>query len=148
MNINIPCMRVCEPDFEIDEYDEENDIKFKTTTINKIITTKFRCEISYPLSVKVDFKMEKAEGLTLKDILLGISKKYNEIYDEEERTTKLKTETINQRTKGKSKLINRANTNGKYGIWGHGIGDLVYEGLMFISIDKDGYYIYDLMIGS
>ena len=51
-------------------------------------------------------------------------KSYKKIYEEERKTSTLKEESISKRTKGKSSLINRAQTNGKYGIWGHELGDL------------------------
>jgi hypothetical protein len=60
------------------------------------------------------------KGFTKKQLILEISNKYNEIYNEEEKTAKTKTIPLDKR----EGLINRNQTNGKYGIWGHNIGDL------------------------
>lgn len=61
-----------------------------------------------------------------------ILKKYHEIYKTESETTKLKVERYPQ-----SKLINRARTDGKYGIWGHELEDLI---LMDMYLDTDRVY--------
>lgn len=45
------------------------------------------------------------------------------MYKEEKRTSNLPEETCADRFG--SSMINRAPTNGKYGIWGHSLGDLV-----------------------
>lgn len=148
--IHIPGISVSNPecDYEIDEYDDKDDIYFKQNTLNEIITTKFKCKIEYPLTTPVVFKLEKEGGLTLKEILEGISREYKRIYKEEDESTQLKVETVNKRSGGTSKLINRAKTNGKYGIWGHVIGDLVFELLAYECHDDEGYDNYDLCIGS
>lgn len=148
--ISIPCISVSNPecDYEITEYDDLDESCFKEHTLREIITTKFKCQISYPLSNPVEFKMEKEGGLTLKEILKGLSEEYNRIYEEEDESTKLKVETISERSGGESMLINRANTDGKYGIWGHDIGDLVFEGLDYKGKDNEGYDVYYLIIGS
>ena len=41
-------------------------------------------------------------------------------------------------------ILNRGRTDGKWGIWGHGIGDLVIEGIV---LDTDNHRI-ELYIGS
>lgn len=51
-------------------------------------------------------------------------------YLEENETSTLKNESISKRTKGVSLLINRAQTNGKYGIWGHDLEDLTIVNIM------------------
>ena len=35
-------------------------------------------------------------------------------------------------------LLNRAQSNGQFGIWGHGIGDLVYNGSSNVSVSNSG----------
>lgn len=64
------------------------------------------------------------------------------MYDEEENTSKTKTVPVKQR----QGLLNRNETNGKYGIWGHDLSDLdltsmdVYEneeGTIFLDLDID-----------
>jgi len=74
-------------------------------------------EIDYPLSTKVEVKISKAK--TIADILLPIADVYkNVIYADAEKEN-------------------------KYGVWGHGIGDLYFEQ---ITINEDGKC--DLFIGS
>ena len=58
-------------------------------------------------------------------MILAISKKYNEVYAEEEKTANTKTIPIDKRTG----LINRNETDGKYGIWGHDLSDLDLSGI-------------------
>lgn len=53
-------------------------------------------------------------------MLQVISKKYHEIYIEEEASATTKTIPVEKR----EGLINRNETNGKYGIWGHDLSDL------------------------
>lgn len=65
-----------------------------------------------------------------------ILKKYHEIYKTESETTKLKVERMYERYP-QSKLINRARTDGKYGIWGHELEDLI---LMDMYLDTDRVY--------
>lgn len=68
-----------------------------------------------------EFILKSSEkGFTKKQLVIEISKKYHEIYDAEESTSKTKTIPIEKR-KG---LINRNETYGKYGICCHDIGDL------------------------
>lgn len=77
--------------------------------------------IDYPLNKPAKFILKSSTGgFSKKQLISEISKKYKEIYLEEENTAKIKTVPINER-KG---LINRNETDGKYGIWGHDIGDL------------------------
>ena len=53
-----------------------------------------------------------------------------------------KLQSISKRTKGTSSLINRAQTNGKYGIYGHSINDLTITHIIvkgnkiYLSVDS------------
>jgi len=77
--------------------------------------------IDYPLNKPAKFTLKSdGNGFTKKQLITEISIKYKEIYDEEEKTSSVKTIPIDKR-KG---IINRNETDGKYGIWGHDIGDL------------------------
>jgi hypothetical protein len=76
-----------------------------------------------------------SKGFTIKQLVLEISKKYNEIYNEEEKSARTKTIPVDKR-KG---LINRNETDGKYGVWGHDIGDLDLSSIEVYKT-KDGKF--------
>lgn len=78
--------------------------------------------IDYPLEnvTTIELKSNKKSGFTRAELILKISAEYKRIYKEEEATAKEKTIPIEKR----EGLINRNTTNGKYGIWGHDLGDL------------------------
>ena len=103
------------------------------------------CTIDYPLSTKCDFKIILPENkwrpgeyvFNTEDIVDQVCKKYHEIYREE-------SETLSEIDKPNPHLINRGFSNGKWGIWGHDIGDLVLEE---ISLDTEKHRI-DIEIGS
>jgi hypothetical protein len=77
--------------------------------------------IDYPLNKPAEFILKSSgKGFTKKQLVFEISKKYHEIYEAEESSAKTKTIPLEKR-KG---LINRNETNGKYGICCHDIGDL------------------------
>lgn len=71
--------------------------------------------ITYPLEVVVEGSVEKVS--TIGELLWKVAQMYDKIYKEEEETTSVEVGHRNQ-------------TNGKYGIWGHDIGDLVFEGVV------------------
>lgn len=72
------------------------------------------CTINYPLSTPFEFKISSI--MSVGELLWEVSNKYKEVYNE---------------------------PNNKYGIWGHGIGDLFIEGVVI----KDGGII-ELQMGS
>ena len=86
--------------------------------------------IDYPLKKSVIFKLENDKGFSRKDLILAIQEKYKEIYKIEEETAKIKTIPVNNR----EGLLNRNETDGKFGIWGHDLSDLY---LTDIEVYKD-----------
>lgn len=77
--------------------------------------------IDYPLNIPATFELSTSEkGFSRKQLILEISKRYHEVYKEEEASATEKTTPLDKR-KG---LINRNETNGKYGVWGHDLSDL------------------------
>ncbi len=77
--------------------------------------------IDYPLNNPVSFEITTTtNGFSRKQLIREISKKYHEIYKEEEVSASTKTIPRGER-KG---IINRNETDGKYGIWGHDLSDL------------------------
>lgn len=65
--------------------------------------------------------MTPKKGFTRAQLLKEISKNYYKLYAAEEKTANIKTVPVNER----KTMYNRNETNGKYGIWGHDISDLV-----------------------
>ena len=84
--------------------------------------TRLTIFIDYPLSSSCKFILVSKSGFTKTQLIEEISKHYYQIYDEEEKSATIKTVPPRER-----KIYNRNQTNGKYGIWGHDIGDLVLD---------------------
>ena len=77
--------------------------------------------IDYPLNFPATFDITTmGQGFTRKQLITEISEKYHEIYKLEESSATIKTVPLDKR-KG---LINRNQTDGKFGVWGHDISDL------------------------
>lgn len=110
-------------------------IKIKTTyietghtyTSRKVMQTEtvlpprqvFILKIDYPLHKPARFVFNSGvDGMTRGDLVRKIRKCYKQVYREEDASTKVKPGNI-------PGMLNRNPTNGKYGIWGHDIGDLV-----------------------
>lgn len=82
---------------------------------------KVRLVIDYPVRSPVIFELTTPNnGFTRKQIILAISQKFHQMYAEEEKTARTKTTPMDKR----QSLINRNETDGKYGIWGHDLADL------------------------
>jgi len=96
-----------------------------------------RLEISYPLSNAHVFEIHAPLGkqhFTRRDLVKAISNLYKEIYEVETRTSTIAPGFINPR------MLNRNETNGTYGIWGHYIEDLDLVGVEY-NADRDVYIL-------
>lgn len=98
--------------------------------------------IDYPLNNPYTFTLTSEDGFTRGLLLQEISKHYTYVYTEEERTATVKTLPMEQR-----EMINRNETNGTYGIWGHDLGDLFLAGI-HVHKDRDGRTVLLLDIES
>ena len=119
-------------DFEDKEARENlinpNEVVIKDEKITMIVT--------YPLSVEVSRTLEKKGGFTRLDVFKNIYDVYKWIYEEEE---------ISVGDPGTyDNLYNRKKSEGKYGIWGHYIDDLVIESVSYNPKEKELY----MFIGS
>jgi hypothetical protein len=100
-----------------------------------------RVRFSYPLAQPVVFELNKSENpsvpWTAWDFALAICDQYVKIYEEEDATTPVPA--------GPSQglAFNRNETTGKYGIWGHGIDDLVLDEF---GLGIDG--VWEINVGS
>lgn len=86
---------------------------------------------NYPLKRDYIFTLESSgDAFTRGGLAESIGLKYQEIYNEEKRTSVLNVETIGERISRersddwRCNILNRAPTNGVYGIWGHKLEDL------------------------
>lgn len=99
--------------------------------------------IDYPLSTPIEIEIERENGFSRKDLILLISREYNRIYAEEEESTQIKTIPIEER----EGLINRNQTTGKYGIWGHDLEDLDLSAIL-VNWENPTRPILELIIES
>ncbi|WP_426059127.1 hypothetical protein [Hymenobacter sp. B1770] len=112
---------------------------------NKIVVPKGKATliIDYPLTNRFYIDLESRKGLTRVQILRSVSKAYYKLYQEEEQTATVKTIPINERIT----TYNRNQTDGKYGIWGHDIADLVLAEVLLYRT-SDGRIILSLNMQS
>ena len=119
-------------DFEDKEVRENlinpNEVVIKNEKITMIIT--------YPLSVEINLTLEKKGGFTRLDVFKNIYEAYKQIYEEEEKSVG-DPGTYDS-------LYNRKKSEGKSGIWGHYLDDLVIESVSYNPKEKELY----MFIGS
>lgn len=122
------------------EYNNENEVKDVgiekvlselSTIVSESINVVYTY-ITYPLGNPAIFRYEmdlSDEQLTVGDLLWIYSKSYQKVYEIEE------SDDCNPGyIPG---MLNRANSNGRFKIWGHVLTDLVYNGRSEISIYDD-----------
>ncbi|WP_310379776.1 hypothetical protein [Flavobacterium sp.] len=131
----IPWASLENPKQDIPNLVEKEKIVIKQSLI-KII-------IDYPLTNQYEFTLTSNEGFSREQLLLEISNHYYKVFEEEENTATIKTTPIDKRTT----MYNRNQTNGKYGIWGHDIADLVLSSINVYKT-KNGEIILTLDIES
>jgi hypothetical protein len=131
----IPWASLENPKQDIPNLVEKEKIVIKQSLI-KII-------IDYPLTNQYEFTLTSNEGFSREQLLLEISNHYYKVFEEEENTATIKTTPIDKRTT----MYNRNQTNGKYGIWGHDIADLVLSSINVYKT-KNGEIILTLGIES
>ena len=96
---------------------------------------KITMTITYPLSIEVSLPLEKKGGFTRLDIFKNIYEVYKQIYEEEEKSGGDPGSYDN--------LYNRKKSEGKYGIWGHYLDDLIIESVIYNQKEKE----LDMFIG-
>lgn len=119
----IPWISIENADKEVANLIDKDEIVLKEQVVD--------VTIDYPLEnvTAIELKSDKKSGFTRAELILKISAEYKRIYKEEEASAKEKTIPVEKR----EGLVNRNTTNGKYGIWGHDLGDL---GLSEIIVHK------------
>lgn len=140
MNINLGYIHIASytpkeslfPGYWLDEKDndkediERNKKEIESCPEDEIIlepNKTWNLEIDYPLTNPYKVEVYTYEtGMTRREVVNMIVKHYKKIYKEEDKSTKIKVGRAGH-------LLNRNQTDGKYGIWGHDIGDLILHTL-------------------
>lgn len=133
----MPWISIKNPEFEIENLIGKDEIVIENNIVTIII--------DYPISkpIEIEIKSNTYKGFTRRQLAERISEEYNRIYREEEESAKTKTTPINER-KG---IINRNQTDGKYGIWGHDIDDLDLSRIIIRKTDN-GKIVLELIVES
>jgi hypothetical protein len=119
----IPWVSIDKPGEEIDSLVGADEIVLPFSTAILVI--------DYPLKNEARFILSGGKrGFSRRQLIKIISEKYHHIYEKEEQT--VTENTTPHDSKGVS--LNRNETDGVYGIWGHDISDLV---LSSIEVYKD-----------
>lgn len=97
----------------------------------------------YPLASPTTREISTpGEGFTRRQLVELIGKFYEEIYDEEEASATTKTLPMSER-----RIMNRNQTDGIYGIWGHDLDDIAISGVEVRRL-RDGEIVLILNIES
>lgn len=88
---------------------------------------KYDCVITYPLKRDCKFKVLSDENLLV--MILQICNKYRQIYKEERETMSNKEGLIEN-------SYNRDTSDGKWGIWGHMLGDITIHSITLDDVKK------------
>lgn len=128
----IPWISIESPENDLENLIEPDKIVLPYNSITLII--------DYPLENPITFDLTSDKGFSRKQIILAISEKYHEIYSKEEASASIKTIPIEQR----EGLINRNQTDGEYGIWGHDLSDL---DLNYIEVYKNNKGKIQIILG-
>lgn len=97
--------------------------------LDKPIPKGARMYYDYPLSFVVIGEIQR-DIYDTSDIVLAFCQGYQEIYRLEEDSCKVQPAHL-------PGMMNRNMTDGCFGIWGHDLGDLVLEGIVFHNSGKD-----------
>lgn len=124
-NINIQLLI---KDFGTPSVDYYQDEEMRNNVINPndivIKDDKIFIRFTYPLSKDTTFEYENKGGFTRLDLYRCIYEGYKKIYDEEEEVVG-DPGTLSQR------VLNRARSEGPYGIWGHYLSELWIERIFY-----------------
>lgn len=113
----IPWIGLEHPEKELPNLIDKDRIAISEPTVTVII--------DYPLTHEYRFMLVSKNGFTREQLVKEVSKHYHKLYQEEENTATIKTIPIKER----KTMYNRNQTDGKYGVWGHDIADLVLDGI-------------------
>jgi hypothetical protein len=132
-NGKIPWIRIDSPQLNLKDLIRKDEIVIPESRITIII--------DYPLTTNYKFDLVSEKGFSRTQLINEISNHYYQLYIDEEKTATIKTIPMQKR-----KIFNRNQTNGKYGIWGHDIGDLILtkahvdkrnDGKIFLTLELE-----------
>jgi hypothetical protein len=122
-----PYVSLADPEKDLKRIRSPDEVVFTATELIVVLDYPLRKEFGFPISAS------SSKGFTRAELVRKIADLYKKVYEEEERTSKIAVIPMEQR----KRLINRNETNGKYGIWGHDLDDLVLHTIE-ISRTADG----------
>src|SRR5439155_1372590 len=96
-----------------------------------ILDNRIKIAFSYPLNDEFFFDFYSDGGFKRKQLVELIAQTYKKIYQEEDETIKEQKVIPVETRMEKGGLLNRNQSDGTYGIWGHDIGDLWLEGIEY-----------------
>jgi len=131
----IPWINLDEPDKSLLQLIQKDEIVVRSNKVTVII--------DYPLTNEYRFTLASDSGFTRARLVKEISRAYYKIYREEEATASVKTIPGSER----KTTYNRNRTNGKYGIWGHDIADLVLT-YVVVYRSPNGEILLSLVVDS
>ena len=132
-----PYVNLADPEKDLKQMRNAEEVVFSGTNLIVVLDYPLRKEVTFPISAS------SPSGFTRAELVRKVADLYKRVYDEETQTSKIAVIPLEKR-KG---LINRNETNGKYGIWGHDLGDLVLHTIE-ISRAADGTVLASLGIDS
>jgi hypothetical protein len=132
-----PYVNLAQPEKDLKQMRNAEEIVFTGTNLIVVLDYPLRKEANFPISAT------SPQGFTRSELARKVAELYKKVYEEEEQTSKIAVIPLKER-KG---LINRNETNGKYGIWGHDLDDLVLHTIE-ISREADGSILAYLGIDS
>jgi hypothetical protein len=132
-----PYVNLAQPEKDLKQMRNAEEVVFTGTNLIVVLDYPLRKEVNFPISAS------SPRGFTRSELARKVADLYKRVYEEEEQTSKIAVIPLEQR-KG---LINRNETNGKYGIWGHDLSDLDLHTIE-ISRGADGTVLAYLGIDS
>ncbi len=122
---------LCDPGM-LEFLDDEEKAEYQNTGPLGLVAGEYTFTYDYPLSTTASFKHDLTPETTALQILALGAQDYKNIYETENADTTIAPGCI-------PGMLNRNSTDGRYGIWGHDLGDLAFEG---INIDGQSVSFY------
>ncbi len=109
-------VHIADPDYDIKNMDDADEVVIDTPNISIVY--------DYPLRRHFTVSYDSESGFTRAQLVRLISDEYQNIYDVEEQTSSIEPALV-------PGWMNRNETNGTYGIYGHAIDDLLLHTICY-----------------